>query len=713
MREAIKELQSRCQQYMQGTTAVVVLANDGQQPCPICAGVMQVQKTATDQIGKTLQHGTFVLWETFWVCAAEPVCRHASGKLATRRSKLVSQCLIPNHTVGYDVMVFVGLMRYVDRPRQQREEIHEALQKQGIPISTGEVSRLAKLFLYYLRFLHDTFTPQLRKAMECDGGYPMHLDASCEAGRGTVLGIYAGWRDWILDVAKISSENSEEILVRLRQTVELFDIPLSIMSDMGNAMLAAITALIEELGPHAEAAIVRLICHLHFVRDVGKDLLKDSHSKLCAYIKNSKLRARLRDFVRTMAKKLNKDRTSARQDVYDWLASHCEAASQPIPSGSEGLAILHYYAKWLLDYKFDGHHEDFPFSQPCLHFYDRCLRVKHALDSHQQVSSPIAKDTWRALDRLHHLVSEFCAASQLNQDVQDFRKKLTLWNQLREALRLVPVDNGSHRSRTYIPRNVSVAQAKDELQDVKRALEQLCNSLRERYHRVSESQQQAIDVILQHVITYNPYLWGHVIELQSGELRVVDRTDNRLENLWGSQKGAERRRSGHKNLTYDLETMPADAILTHNLTRPDYLDIVCNGSLDNLAHAFYLLDANLRQAALKQPYPADQSDWLPSSVASMFVSEENNRALDRTLIRSQAFAQLIHEVVQFQQPPQVTTTETTASIDAPQSTISNKQIPFRSSTVPPHALDVFISRKRNKRNKFLQCKTSCQCEPML
>jgi hypothetical protein len=53
---------------------------------------------------------------------------------------------MPNSIVGYDLMVWVGLERYLDH--RQREEIRTRLrQEHAIKLSSGEVSRLARQFL--------------------------------------------------------------------------------------------------------------------------------------------------------------------------------------------------------------------------------------------------------------------------------------------------------------------------------------------------------------------------------------------------------------------------------------------------------------------------------------------------------------------------------------------------------------------------------------
>ncbi len=61
-------------------------------------------------------------------------------------------------------------------------------------------------------------------------------------------------------------------------------------------------------------------------------------------------------------------------------------------------------------------------------------------------------------------------------------------------------------------------------------------------------------------------------------------------------KQGERRRSGRRNLTADLEHLPPEAALARNLLCPDYVGILC-GDLDRLPKAFAALDAERRRRA--------------------------------------------------------------------------------------------------------------------
>jgi len=73
-------------------------------------------------------------------------------------------------------------------PGCQREEIRElVLHEHGIQLSSGTISNLTKLFLGYLWKLHSKHIEQLRDALNSDDGWPLHIDATGEDGRGTLL----------------------------------------------------------------------------------------------------------------------------------------------------------------------------------------------------------------------------------------------------------------------------------------------------------------------------------------------------------------------------------------------------------------------------------------------------------------------------------------------------------------------------------------------
>ncbi|MCP4751231.1 MAG: hypothetical protein GY866_10075, partial [Proteobacteria bacterium] len=116
---------------------------------------------------------------------------------------------------------FIGLKRFLHH--RQREEIRTELSREhGIFLSSGEISNLANLFLSYLRELHLKRTDRLRSLLAGDGGWPLHIDATGEDGRGTLLVAFAGWRGWVLGAWKVPTERTDAVLPCLREIVRRF-----------------------------------------------------------------------------------------------------------------------------------------------------------------------------------------------------------------------------------------------------------------------------------------------------------------------------------------------------------------------------------------------------------------------------------------------------------------------------------------------------------
>ena len=132
-------------------------------------------------------------------------------------------------------MVFVGRKRFLEYC--QRDEICAALYHgHGIRISAGEVSNLMKWFVEYLARLNRACSKPLKAALMSDGGWPMHVDATGEHGRGTLFVVMAGWRQWVLGAWKPATEKAELLLPCLRETVRRFGAPCAAMRDLGRAV---------------------------------------------------------------------------------------------------------------------------------------------------------------------------------------------------------------------------------------------------------------------------------------------------------------------------------------------------------------------------------------------------------------------------------------------------------------------------------------------
>ena len=562
------------------TRGIVLRVETGVETCPVCSGPTLVQKSTERNI-VTIEHGTFVACETVRVCAAS--CRHPSGALVTLRSESLSRRVPPGAVYGYDIEVFVGLARFIHH--RQRDEIRTELSQQGITLSSGEVSTLALRFLKHLAALHANRQLPLRKALEHDGGYPLHFDATGEDGRGTLFVVYAGWREWVLGAWKLPTERADQITPCLLEVAERFGPPCALMRDLGRAARTAAKNFVRKL----KLKIPVLGCHLHFLSDIGKDLLKPAHDKLRGLFRKDKLRSGLRALVRDLGRKLGTDLPALREEVLGWSAD--DASQHVLPQGRAGLAAVRTLAQWVLDFARDGKHLGFPFEQPYLNLYKRARKVRRAVDAFLR-RPPAGKALCRAVQRLARLLDPVVTTKGFSEISKTLSARAKLLYALRVALRLNPKPSGDDES------HLCVEQAAAKLRDIRKALRTLKRSLRKRRpaRGPAEDTRAAIDLILAHLKEHENSLWGQVIKLPKnagGGICIVARTNNLLETFFHRMKHGERRRSGRKVLTDDFEHLPAEAALAYNLTKPDYVEILC-GSLEKLPEAFADLDITKR-----------------------------------------------------------------------------------------------------------------------
>ena len=224
----------------------------------------------------------------------------------------------------------------------QRDEIRaELLGQQGIVVSDGSISNLCDRFLRLLEGLHRRRAPLLCAAM--NGGYPLHIDATSEHGKGGLFVCLDGWRGWVLHAVKISSENADELRPCLEETIRRFADPIAVVRDLSAAESAAVDSL-------RAKGIPDLVCHYHFLGAIGKKLFDDPYAVLRNLLRQSKVRTQLRDLLREL-------RQQVTAEVYEGKYGHGRLR--------EDLLALLY---WVLEG--EGQKDlPYPFSLPHLGFY--------------------------------------------------------------------------------------------------------------------------------------------------------------------------------------------------------------------------------------------------------------------------------------------------------------------------------------------------------
>jgi len=515
--------------------------------CSTCSEALSVYKSRT-RIVVTLAEGQFEARELLKQCTGEESCPVVGSE---RLRRLVP----PRQRYGYDLIVKTGLARYLGS-KQRKEICAELRDHYGITLSEGTISNLCDRFLAMLERLHLHRVPALRAAME--GGYPLHLDATCEHGRGGLLVALDGWRGWVLGATRIPTEHQDHIQPLVEQVVELFGDPVAVMRDLGEAIGAAV-------GPLRQRGVPDLACHYHFLAAVGKKLLERPY----VLLRNALRRTGLRSELLALLRKLRRHRNGNGQGAFG-----------PGPMREELLALV----LWVLEG--DGSKDaPFPFSLPHLHFVRRCERAGEQADS--WVPSPRTAPERRALRHLRSLLARLPKEQGIITATEQLDEGWQAFCELRDILRLTDAElpRADLRSeQLYLP-SVELLR----LAEMERDLLRYKQELDERIASAGKSSAHA--VVLRYLQRYGEHLFGHpALRDEDGcILAVVARTNNDLEHLFGNLKQELRRRLGRAHLARDLQQQPAQAALVSNLQDPNYLRVLC-GSLDNLPDAFAALD---------------------------------------------------------------------------------------------------------------------------
>ena len=480
----------------------------------------------------------------------------------------------PHQRYAYDLIVYVGLARYLRR--KQREEIRaELYQKHDLTLSDGSISNLCDRFLVYFEALHLARLPELRHAMQA--GYPLHLDATCERGKGGLFVCMDGWRSWVLMATRIPSEHEDYLRPLVEKTTALFGDPIATVRDMGEGMAKAVA-------PLRARGVPDFICHYHFLGAVGKKLFEKSYRALGNLLRQHKIQGDLRLLLRELRQYQKSSRFSGR------------FGAGPIHEDLPALVL------WLLE----GEGKKtllYPFSLPHLELLQRCQQALRKAEC--WVPCPRTPATRRAIAHLTGIVNRMARDTRFATVEARLEKAWQAFCELRDVLQLTNAElpNGDAQ-----PHQVALpALEARRLEMIEEAAEAYEAELRE---RTANGTDDAINpsparVILKYFERYGKHLFGHpTLRDEHGTiLAVVERTDNVPEHFFGAEKRKLRRRLGRAHLGRNLEDQPAQAALIANLEHPEYVRVVC-GCVDHLPTAF----AELDQQGLERTTPLSRNN---------------------------------------------------------------------------------------------------------
>ena len=533
-------------------------ASEGAMKCPTTVCKTRCRKVVT------LKHGSFSAREVVRQKATK------SGETQQIPNCELSRLVAPGCRYGYDLVAHVGLESFLFGRRLQ--EIQQNLQANGpsIHIPTSSLDELRRRFLFYLGQVHHHAAPVLREALSQADGQTWLIDGTLEPGTPVFFGVQDAASAILLGCRKIPTENADAMAPCLEEMAHDHGRPRRVLHDLSNAMSLACQRALPDV-PHD-------VCHFHFARDVGEDLMAQPQKALSNRLRSLKLKVRLREQRKTQTDWLREHDGAPEADLIlqQLLRGEPLTATWSETLGREVLFAFHF---WMLDYAADGKRQGFPFDPYFLYFHRRLIRGHDALE-HLLSRPAVNAHAPKTLFNLHDQLKHYRTDPQIIAATAHYETAFREFERLRTALQLC-ADGISPMHHEYdLPAN--------QRQEVREALDVLCDDYRQRLECGSNEVEHTVcRIILLHVEKYLPQLLP-----PTGLEHDNVRTTNQLEGHWSESKRACRQTQGRRKLTRSFDALPAELMLIPNLRNSKYIDIVLGGSLDHLATKFAEANSN-------------------------------------------------------------------------------------------------------------------------
>lgn len=429
--------------------------------------------------------------------------------------------------------------------------------------------------------------------MQTRGGYILHLDGTCEGGGPMLMSSLDSLSEIVLGNVKVPSEKTEQLVPFLEGIKQRYGTPLAAVHDMGAGIVAAIGKVFGD--------IPDFICHFHFLRDLGKDLLESDYEAIRARLRQHGLSERLRQQARRL-KSLLDQQPNCVATFYQSVHAAC------LPSeGRESFPLLCAYSliHWALEGKTQGQGYGFPFDRPQVEFAKRLRLLGQTLE---QIKDVHLRGRWednKPLFKLSCALKKIAADAGLQRMLTAIDLKIEVFDQLRGAMRIAEIGGaaGLHSGSRSMA-----------LGPIQKAVQQFRREITARPDYQTTTHWRAL---VAQIDKYQDKLFADPIAVSTpnGALLIQpQRTNNLMERFFRDFRRGARRRTGHNSISRFLLSMIADTPLVRNLENPRYLQILLNGQ-PTLEARFAPIDVERVRAELQ---PAQVSlEKVPSKIRKL------------------------------------------------------------------------------------------------
>ena len=500
-----------------------------------------------------------------------------------------------NSRFCYDTIIYVGTELFVHH--RNDEEIQKSLKEKNVSISLREISYLGKKFIVYLTLVHRACQDKIKNYMGKNGGYILHLDGTCEGESPHLFSFMDELSRIVLNNIKIPSENTQQIKPPLEEIKKVYGNPVAIVHDMSGAIISAVESVFPD--------VKDFICHLHFLRDIGKDLMTVEYNSIRRLLKTLRTRTTLRKLSREF--KIYIDQGNELKTSFN----HCMKKDFFKENDGSLMPPVAFYllVTWVLESKSESHGYGFPFDRPHVDFCDR-LQAVYSLLKNLKKEMPLDSPKI-SLAKLSKTINDHSLKNSLTL----IKNKISIFDELRDSMRIV-----SSEGEKGLNDNGDV----EEMKTIEKGVKKFRTS--EKIIQLSKNDIRFKKMINQ-IDKYWDKLFSDPIEVKTRECVLLiqpQRTNNMLEQFFRKIKIGSRKKSGTSSLSKVLKAMIANTPLVKNLGNPEYVEIILEGK-KNLAERFSEIDIASVRMALRQE---DEARKYPKGMAKIFkISDLPNKII--------------------------------------------------------------------------------------
>jgi len=329
---------------------------------------------------------------------------------------------------------------------------------------------------------------------------------------------------------------------------------------------------------HVFEGIIHLICHFHFLRDIGRDLLKTDYEMVRKRLKKHKIVAKLKKRARMFEKAMDNQPNVVNAFV-DGLDHKQLSESMALDAM---VACAYSLIEWALAGKKQGQGYGFPFDRVHVDFTQRLYSLQAYLKRFERASFQ-DRNVLRPFNQLMGDLVDLIDDAKLKKAMREIDGKIQVFETLRTAMRIAPTDGkqGLNFNGTDV-----------NLKTIEKRVTRFCAILKSDQQRYDRPEYKKM---IGQIEKYWDKLFADPITVQTnkGKVTIVpQRTNNIMEQLFRDHKKSHCRKTGNSRMDKALQTVLADTPLIKNLENDQYMNILLDGKA-NLEEVFAEIDVKV------------------------------------------------------------------------------------------------------------------------